>query len=247
MKSRKYQISCLSRVSHYKASWYKIFFMRSCPTEMHIPSCEWHPDGAACNCPWEKNDMGLEIITPASPSDASCYKYSHSELRRCKRPFNGWSCYLVHALRTTLQPHDGAPLYDSSFALRSCCSFRKPHVGSHFITVLFIHGAVPTRWTSLLTDAWDNWGYDDGRSMRFPLGLSGPCSDGGRVIGRSHWTTHTSKTNYSLTVPHDVTTVTTAAAHNLWSFDTLANSTTTTTTTTTTFNLRIPTMTACQF
>jgi hypothetical protein len=26
--------------------------------------------------------------------------------------------------------------YNSSFALRSCCSFRKPRVGSHYITVL---------------------------------------------------------------------------------------------------------------
>jgi hypothetical protein len=29
----------------------------------------------------------------------------------------------------------------------------------------------------LLTDAWDNWGYDEGRSMRFPSGLNEPCSD----------------------------------------------------------------------
>jgi hypothetical protein len=48
-------------------------FIRSCPTEMHIPSCKWHPDRATCNRPWEKNDMWLEIIIPISPGDASCY------------------------------------------------------------------------------------------------------------------------------------------------------------------------------
>jgi hypothetical protein len=37
-------------------------------------------------------------------------------------------------------------------------------MGLHFITAIFIHGAVSTRWTSLLTDAWDNWGYDEGGS-----------------------------------------------------------------------------------
>jgi hypothetical protein len=41
----------------------------------------------------------------------------------------------------------------------------------------FIHGAIVTRRTSLLTDAWNNWGYDEGRSMRFPSVLNGPCSD----------------------------------------------------------------------
>jgi hypothetical protein len=33
------------------------------------------------------------------------------------------------------------------------------------------------RWTSNVTDALDNGGYDEGRSMRFPSGLKGPCSD----------------------------------------------------------------------
>jgi hypothetical protein len=41
----------------------------------------------------------------------------------------------------------------------------------------FIRGPVPMRSTSLLTDAWNNWGYDDGRSTRFPSALNGPCSD----------------------------------------------------------------------
>jgi hypothetical protein len=47
-------------------------------------------------------------------------------------------------------------------------------------------------------------------------------------IGRSHWTTHTSKTInliYSPTTLHDVTIVTTEAAH--WSLGTLTNSLTT--------------------
>jgi hypothetical protein len=60
---------------------------------------------------------------------------------------------------------------------RSCCSFRKPRVGSHFITDLFTHGAVATRRASLLTDSWDNRSYDEGRSMRFPSELNRPCSD----------------------------------------------------------------------
>jgi hypothetical protein len=82
--------------------------------------------------------------------------------------------------------------YNSPFV--GCCCYSVHALGSHFITVLFNHGAVSTFRMPLLTDACDNWGYDEGRSMRFPSGLNGPCSNGGGFIGRSRWTTHTSKT-----------------------------------------------------
>jgi hypothetical protein len=51
------------------------------------------------------------------------------------------------------------------------------HLGSLALDALFIHGVVTMLRTSLLTDAWDNWGYGEGRSMRFPSGLNGPCSN----------------------------------------------------------------------
>jgi hypothetical protein len=47
---------------------------------------------------------------------------------------------------------------------------------------------------SLLTDVWDNWGYDEGRSMRFSSGLNGPYSDGKVYWKKSLDPTHTSKT-----------------------------------------------------
>jgi hypothetical protein len=68
---------------------------------------------------------------------------------------------------------------------------------------------------SLLTDLWDNWGYDEGRSMRFPSGLNGPYSDGEVYWKKSLDPTHTSKTIniiYSLTTIHYITIVTTVAA-----------------------------------
>jgi hypothetical protein len=43
-------------------------------------------------------------------------------------------------LQTTLQTHNGMPLYNSSFT----------------------HGAVSMRQISLLIDACNNWGYDEG-------------------------------------------------------------------------------------
>jgi hypothetical protein len=43
---------------------------------------------------------------------------------------------------------------------------------------------------SLLNDAWDNWGYDEGRSMRFTSGLNGPCSDEKVFLKKSLDDTH---------------------------------------------------------
>jgi hypothetical protein len=46
----------------------------------------------------------------------------------------------------------------------------------YFILVLLPTGPLP-RVERHLTDAWNNWDYDEGRSMRFPSVLNEPCSD----------------------------------------------------------------------
>jgi hypothetical protein len=84
-----------------------------------------------------------------------------------------------------------------------------------------------TRWEPLLptepfprngrhtvTNAWGNWVHDKGRSMRFPSGLNGPCSDE-RSHQRSRWITRTSKqlTWFICQQLHYNTVVTNAAAH----------------------------------
>jgi hypothetical protein len=77
------------------------------------------------------------------------------KLKKYDCPFNGWSCYSVLSCE---------PPYSRT-------------MGPHFITILFLPTAVATLRTSFLYDAWANWGHDEGRSMRFPSGHNGLCSD----------------------------------------------------------------------
>jgi hypothetical protein len=69
--------------------------------------------------------------------------------------------HFVTVLLTGLVLHNGTPLCDGSFAHR----LYQPRIGRDNVT-----------------DAWDNGDYDEGRSMRFPSGLDGPC-----YVESVHW------------------------------------------------------------
>jgi hypothetical protein len=147
--------------------------------------------------------------------------------------FTGCWYYSVRALRTTLQPHDGTPLYNSSFSSLCRC---------HASDITFNCSSC-SRWrwapfTSVLSSTHYFLCTKALRDLKTTLNLCGvKCGQTRMVITvgawgslqgltglaptreftwRSHWTTHCCRTInliYSTTVLHGITIVTTAAVH----------------------------------
>jgi hypothetical protein len=70
LENNKSEVSCLICISYYKSSRYKIFFVKSCSTEMYIPSYERHLERTNYKYPWKKNNLGLKYMIQTSACGA---------------------------------------------------------------------------------------------------------------------------------------------------------------------------------